>query len=58
MSTAPEPPPSYITPVGARCGRYFQPDEPYDVVPVESGTGVAPDAYRHREQCVPVRRRG
>ncbi|MEU9402230.1 hypothetical protein [Streptomyces sp. SID4985] len=49
----PEPPPSYITPACARCGHYFQPGEPYDVVPVESGTGVAPDAYRHREPCAP-----
>ncbi|MFD4789354.1 hypothetical protein ACFWN1_20310 [Streptomyces sp. NPDC058459] len=57
MSTEPEPPSSHLTPACARRGRYFQPGEPYDVVPVESGTGVAPDAYRHREQCVPVRRR-
>ncbi|MFI9394696.1 hypothetical protein ACIG53_27890 [Streptomyces bauhiniae] len=57
MNTEPEPPPSYIAPACARCGHYFQPGEPYAVVPVESGTGVAPDAYRHREQCASARRR-
>ncbi|MFJ3661121.1 hypothetical protein ACIPPM_11725 [Streptomyces sp. NPDC090119] len=57
MNIEAEPPPSCITPACARCGHCFQPGEPYDVVPVESGTGVAPDAYRHREQCVLARRR-
>ncbi|MEU4109839.1 hypothetical protein [Streptomyces sp. NPDC027717] len=57
MNPDPEQLPSYVIPACARCGNHFQPGEPYDVVRVETGSGVAPDAYRHREPCAPAPRR-